>query len=171
MKNFILIIVLICTSVRAFCPKCVDYVKCTKKIEETESNLSFTEVIWKYSSEYYTTNPSVNPNIVLAQAILETGWGNSELFKKSNNAFSIKYFGKGCPADKCIVYGGNKYRKYKSIKDSFTDYIDVIERVYANCLAENSIEAQITCIAERYAEDPLYAKKVIQIINQLNSLP
>ncbi|CAA6822717.1 MAG: BAX protein [uncultured Sulfurovum sp.] len=64
-------------------------------------------------------------SIVIAQAIIESGWGTSRFFEKANNVFGIWSFNK---YEKRIVAGekrGEKHvylKKYSSVEQSISDY-------------------------------------------------
>lgn len=67
-------------------------------------------------------------SVCLAQAILESGWGESDLCQSTNNYFGIKWY-KHCGQDwHQMVKGGSKWRCYPSAKQSFLDYGDFLER-------------------------------------------
>lgn len=64
---------------------------------------------------------AVPPGLVLAQAVLESGWGTSRFFKEANNAFGIYTF----KEKKCLKAKGYNFcvRKYPSLYASVKDYI------------------------------------------------
>jgi hypothetical protein len=76
------------------------------------------------------------PSITIAQAILESNWGESELTKESNNLFGIKA-DKSWNGDYVVfetkefnsLYIKDKFRKYDTLLDSITDH--------SNFLVEN----------------------------------
>src|SRR5690554_3129854 len=67
-------------------------------------------------------------SIKMAQAILESGDGNSELARKSNNHFGIKC--KSGWSGKKVYYDdderGECFRKYKSVQESFIDHTNFL---------------------------------------------
>lgn len=67
-------------------------------------------------------------SIKMAQAILESGNGNSELSRKSNNHFGIKCKS-GWKGQK-VYYDdderGECFRKYKSVQESFIDHTNFL---------------------------------------------
>ena len=102
------------------------------------SNYSFAKKITP--SEYISTYKSdavsemrrtgVPASITLAQGMLESGYGNSELAKKANNHFGIKchsswtgpiYRLDDDKKDEC-------FRKYKSVAESYRDHSDFLKR-------------------------------------------
>lgn len=123
----------------------------------------------------------VDANILLAQAALETGWGQSviknEQGKSSFNLFNIK-------ADKS--WGGQQtrvstlefangvarkemagFRSYDSYKASFDDYVDFIQSNprYSEALKKADNAAQYVRELQKagYATDPRYAEKIMNI--------
>ncbi len=67
-------------------------------------------------------------SITMAQACLESGNGNSELSRKSNNHFGIKC--KSSWKGKSVRYDDDEknecFRKYTSVKDSYIDHTDFL---------------------------------------------
>jgi lysozyme len=57
---------------------------------------------------------------VIADACVESGYGEGAIFKLTNNLFSI--LGNGWPASKCYLHNGISYRKYDSISESIEDH-------------------------------------------------
>lgn len=57
-------------------------------------------------------------SITLAQLILETGYGSSELFLEANNGFGIKEK----QAGNSFFYKGELYKEYEDIGSSFMDH-------------------------------------------------
>ncbi len=122
-----------------------------------------------------------------AQAILETGWGQSVPVDKytgvlSNNLFGIK--GKGTAgsvtSNTWEVYNGVTYRvdadfrAYKNPSESWADHKEFLltrER-YEPVKQVMHDPAQATWAVKRagYATDPLYSSKLMNIINRYNLL-
>lgn len=64
-------------------------------------------------------------SIVIAQAIIESGWGTSRFFQKANNVFGIWSFSKKDNRIAAAEKRGNKtiyLKKYKTIEQSIYDY-------------------------------------------------
>ena len=68
---------------------------------------SFIEKIGKAAVKYYKTY-MILPSLTIAQAILESGWGKSDLAKRCHNYFGMKWVS-GC---------GCKYKSYKTAEQS-----------------------------------------------------
>ncbi len=70
-------------------------------------------------------------SIVLAQAAIESAWGESRFFKKGNNIFGVWSYNKNEPRIRAKEKRGNKHvylRKYKSLSDAIDDYFIIIGR-------------------------------------------
>jgi len=70
-------------------------------------------------------------SIVLAQAAIESGWGESRFFKKGNNIFGMWSYDKNEPRMRAKETRNGKHvylRKYRSISDAIDDYFVTIGR-------------------------------------------
>lgn len=121
-------------------------------------------------------------SVVIAQAICESGWGQSKLMMKANAIFGIKagtnWKGKVYNAKTQECYDGKTYtnitacfRAYDSLTESVADYFDLItklERYRKACVAETPLEC-ITAIKNGgYATSPTYINIIMAIINDNN---
>lgn len=61
----------------------------------------------------------VDWRLMVAAAILETGWGKSELARRANNLFGIKSVSEN---DNIYPLGGEKFRYFESESESFRSY-------------------------------------------------
>ena len=118
----------------------------------------------------------VLPSVTAAQAILESGWGASELAKKGNNLFGIK----GSYNGQSIYFytqewDGNHYitvkaafRKYPNWSASVEDHgAFLVENPrYKNLLGVTDYR-RVTALLQQdgYATDPHYASQLISIIH------
>ena len=126
------------------------------------------------------------PSITMAQAILESGWGNSELAVTHNNLFGIKADSRWNGAIATIVTSENyndstiaNFRKYENINESIEDH--------GKFLYENSRYAEYGLFdGKNYKEqaqalenagystvknengEPIYADKLIALIEKYN---
>lgn len=130
----------------------------------------------------YRKNPLFS-SVVIAQACLETGYGESSLMLKANAIFGIKasktWKGKVYNAKTKECYDGVNYvtindcfRAYDSLADSISDYFDLIckNSRYRKALNSSSPEECIKAIKEGgYATDPKYVDSILKII-QSNKL-
>lgn len=112
-------------------------------------------------------------SIILAQACLESGDGNSTLARKANNHFGIKchngWKGKAFKHDDDAK--GECFRKYNDPVDSYTDhsYFLISGDRYNSLfdLPENDYKAWAHGLkAAGYATNPKYAKLLIDIIEE-----
>lgn len=118
-------------------------------------------------------------SVVIAQAICESGWGQSKIMMKANAIFGIKatssWKGKVYNANTQECYDGGTYtnitacfRAYNSLAESISDYFDLItklERYRKATVAETPLEC-ITAIKNGgYATSPTYINTIMSIIN------
>ena len=110
-------------------------------------------------------------HLILAQAALESGWGESERARVNN------LFGRKCTDQvRCVDKLTPEFRDgrwrleihrfaaYDSVRDAFTDYVNKYERPIYDNKDFSSPRAFIRSVAGRYATDPGYAGKIIALI-------
>lgn len=122
------------------------------------------------------------PSVVIAQAICESGWGQSKIMMKANAIFGIKattnWKGKVYNSNTQECYDGINYtninacfRAYNSLAESISDYFDLItksERYRKACVSNSPLEC-ITAIKNGgYATSPTYINTIMSIINSNN---
>lgn len=113
-------------------------------------------------------------SVIIAQAILESGWGNSSLSSTYNNYFGIKgaYHGNTIQVPTFEYDNGMKetindnFKVYPSITACIEDYIELMQYPrYKNVReSKNYNEAAYALINGGYATDPSYAEKLINLI-------
>lgn len=104
----------------------------------------------------------VDPNVLLGQWGLETGWGRS-VIPGTNNLGNIKDFsGGGVSARDNQTGSTDKYRVFKSPEDFANAYADMIERKYPKAVGSGSDAGKFASAlkAGGYAEDKNYVPKV-----------
>lgn len=120
-----------------------------------------------------------NPLVLVAQAALETGWGNH--VPKGNNYYGIKanssWKGEAEALSSPEFKNGryvtevSKFRKYSDVLESMKDYISFIKenQRYANAVDKSfDTDAYFDEIqAAGYATDPHYAEKLKNISRQI----
>lgn len=121
-------------------------------------------------------------SVVIAQAICESNWGQSQIMMKANAIFGIKatlsWKGKVYNANTQECYDGSTYtnitacfRAYNSLAESISDYFDLItklERYRKACTSTTPLEC-ITAIKNGgYATSPTYINTIMSIINSNN---
>lgn len=119
-------------------------------------------------------------SLTIAQAILESGWGTSELATKANALFGIKadarWSGKAYSKDTKECYDGATYttinalfRAYDSWAESVADHSAFLlaNKRYAAVVGERDYKAACKAIkAAGYATDPGYPQKLIGLIEK-----
>jgi LysM repeat protein len=139
------------------------------------------EYIQKYQdiAKRQMQNYGIPASIIMAQALLESGDGNSTLAVKANNHFGIKchstWTGPKVYHDDDAK--GECFRKYKSPERSFQDHSEFLRgsRRYAFLFDLNPLDYSGWAVGlsrAGYATDPDYPKKLIRLIqeNKLNLL-
>ncbi|HJE15285.1 MAG TPA: glycoside hydrolase family 73 protein [Lapidilactobacillus dextrinicus] len=124
----------------------------------------------------------VLPSITIAQAILESDWGQSQLTAKYNNLFGVK--GDRTENTKEMTtqeyLNGEwktvtaRFRVYASYRDSLLEHAQLFHKgttwnanQYQHFLAaKNYQEAAKALETDGYATDPGYAEKLIELIQQ-----
>jgi flagellum-specific peptidoglycan hydrolase FlgJ len=122
-------------------------------------------------------------SVIMAQAVLESNFGTSELFQKNNASFGIKCFSKSCKPGHCtpieVIHNGDShkdfYRSYPSVWASFRDHSQfLVNHSYKKLLKSENTYKQWAIGLEQlgYATDSQYAEKLISIIEkyELNRL-
>ncbi|HUT24513.1 MAG TPA: glucosaminidase domain-containing protein [Sumerlaeia bacterium] len=117
--------------------------------------------------------------LMAATAILESGWGASELARQANNFFGVKA-GNRTPDDQIHLLrtrrGPVRFRRFKSDEEAFRAYGRLVggSRIYARAreaAREAALEHLVREIAPRYCPgDPDYALKIMQIVEMIDSL-
>ncbi|WP_270941167.1 glycoside hydrolase family 73 protein [Romboutsia lituseburensis] len=155
------------------------------KLESDSEYIKFIESIKEGAITNYKKY-KILPSITIAQAILETGWGQSELASKYNNLFGIKAdkFWKGeFVTLETKEFSGtvinDKFRKYKDKDQSIYDHAKFLyenKRYRENGVFEsNTYKYQANALQEAgYSTlmndmgEKIYAKQLIQLIQQYN---
>lgn len=127
----------------------------------------------------------VPASLTIAQAILESGNGNSTLTKQANNLFGMK--GKGTAGS--VTFPTREYvngqwvtvqaqfRKYNNWSESIADHSNLFlngvswnRNLYRGVIGSDGITASREVAKAGYATDPDYAEKLISIIQSNNLL-
>ena len=121
-------------------------------------------------------------SVVIAQAICESGWGQSKIMMEANAIFGIKatksWTGKVYNAKTKECYDGFTYtditacfRAYNSLDESIEDYFELITKStrYRKACTANTPKECIQAIKDGgYATSPLYVNTIMNIINKNN---
>ena len=148
--------------------------------EEFASARDFVRRLWP-QAESAAEELDVGPEVLVAQAALETGWGQQvargEDGRNSRNLFNIKADGRW-EGDSVSIQtrefmGGrmvgmrDDFRAYDSYADSFRDYVDFLKSNprYGEALQQGDQSGFIRGLQEAgYATDPDYADKVERVM-------
>jgi len=145
---------------------------------------NFVNHLWPLA-EKSAIKLGVAPEVLLAQAALETGWGQSIIkqgSQSSHNLFNIKADPRwdGDKVEKLsleyekgiAVSKKSFFRAYDDLQKSFDDYVDFIQNNprYQKALdaAENPERYLHEIHRAGYATDPKYADKIIRIMHRMN---
>ncbi len=125
----------------------------------------------------------VPASVTLAQAILESNWGRSQLAQQAKNYFGIK--ANGVPGPAGVVYIATwehlngrditvqaAFRAYNSMEESFADHGRYLrdKPIYAQAMRHKDDARQFARLihAAGYATDPGYADKLIRLMDRYN---
>lgn len=156
-----------------------------KQAVEAVADLTRKQFIEKYSKyvKEASKNTGLFPSVMMAQAILESGNGNSGLAKYANNFFGIKadksWTGPIYEAPTKEYINGawvtvqGKFRKYSTPLLSFLDRVMFLMEnpryTNAGVFMSGTPEEQARNLQKAgYATDPEYANLLIKLINQNN---
>jgi hypothetical protein len=128
--------------------------------------------LWKGEAVRQMVIHRIPASITLAQGLLESGSGKSELSKKSNNHFGIKCH-KGWEGGKTYYDDDKKgecFRVYEDPKDSYEDHSLFLKRDRYASLFELKIDDYKNWARGLkrcgYATSPTYAKALIELIER-----
>lgn len=166
-------------------PKHVIYKIKDRVISETDSLqlIRFTEVVKiedieqnDYVSKYKDIainemkRTGIPASIKLAQGLLESASGTSRIARESNNHFGMKCNSK-CKGCTCRNYSSDEefdmFRVFDSVKDSYEAHSELLLRLqrYRRLLDCPDYKCWAYGLKKaNYATDPLYAKKLIKLI-------
>lgn len=115
-------------------------------------------------------------SITIAQAILESDWGRSDLATEANNLFGIKGRHNNqssvMPTDEYVdgerITIDDTFKKYETIQESMVDHMDFLKGASYQSIqtSKNYREAAMALQDGGYATDPDYAAKLIALIEE-----
>lgn len=147
-----------------------------------DSPTEFIKHLWPGASRA-ATELGVSPEVLLAQAALETGWGKKIIQQEpgvsSHNLFNIKadrrWKGERAAVNTLEYIGGSMvkqraaFRAYDNYAESFSDYVDFLRTNprYGNALQQTGNDSAFVTALHKagYATDPEYATKIQRILN------
>lgn len=153
----------------------------------TASPQAFVRSLWPYAQQA-AARLGVDPQALLAQAALETGWGQRQINhpdgRPSFNFFGIKATGDwqgskvSVPTleyeDGIAVRRQESFRAYGSVAEAFQDYVHLLSqnpRYQSALKSGGNGEAFADALqASGYATDPNYAAKLKAIMRDANAL-
>lgn len=148
------------------------------------SNINFVEKISPMVQEVFCEYRGVNPSVVIAQAIVESGYGTSNL-SKYNNIFGLNNYNDGYLINAGYVLievpqekNGKLYYNYEKMA-TFDNLMDCIKSLkkwytrpkYIEPLREAGSDSTKQIIAIKncgYATDSKYVNKIVDIIKRFN---
>lgn len=112
--------------------------------------------------------------ITVAQAILESNWGQSQLARDAHNYFGIKAHGShlrvAYPTFEVVngrtIRVADEFARYASMEECFRDRDSIILRLACYAEARNAIhdpEQFARELAKHWATDPKYADKLVAV--------
>ncbi|WML36988.1 glucosaminidase domain-containing protein [Clostridium sp. OS1-26] len=166
----------------------IEDLKYTGTLKNNLKNASmqqFIQELYPEAAEIYNKY-GVLPSVTIAQAILESGWGKSELSTKANNLFGIKadtsWKGKKIKMNTSEYYNQkivDEFRVYNSKQDSIKDYGEFLKnnkRYKQSGVFQathyidqaNAIEKAGYSTVENSDGQQIYSELVIDIIQEQN---
>ncbi|OCG25649.1 flagellar rod assembly protein/muramidase FlgJ [Gilliamella sp. App2-1] len=142
---------------------------------------------WLEPAKQAAKHSGIPYEVIIAQAALETGWGQKQI-KTANNQLSHNYFGikanaswhGDCARSTTQEFINNKmmkiadnFRVYNSKQHALTDYLNLLTqspRYRAVVNAPDARTAAKELQAANYATDPNYSDKLIQIIGRIEKI-
>ncbi|MEL6945214.1 MAG: glucosaminidase domain-containing protein, partial [Bacteroidota bacterium] len=112
----------------------------------------------------------------LAQGLIESNCGESRLAKRNNNHFGIKCFSRTCKKGHCSNFTDDThkdfFRIYKSSWDSYRAHSQLLQKARYKKLykiPKSNYKGWARGLKSAgYATDPLYADKLINLIEDLD---
>ena len=154
-----------------------EIIKVTKPDFERANNQTFINSVGACVNYIYNTTTDVIPvnfEVLLAQAALESGWGNSRFALEGKNLFGIRTYNLTephmLPSNNPKKWG---VRVYMHECDSVQHYIDIINNGSAyeeyRKLRDNGVEDSLQYVETlgAYASDKHYFSKIKSIIKKL----
>jgi flagellar rod assembly protein/muramidase FlgJ len=142
---------------------------------------------WLEPAKQAAKHSGIPYEIIIAQAALETGWGQKQI-KTENNQSSHNYFGikanQSWQGDSTqlttkefinnkMIKIKDQFRVYNSKQHALTDYINLLTNSPRYRAVVNAPDARTAAKAlqeANYATDPNYSDKLIQIIRRIEQI-
>ncbi len=156
-----------------------------KSVEESTMTFNnadeFIDTVWSFATTA-AKKLNLNPAVMVAQAALETGWGQ-HIISQSNGQSSFNLFNikadpawQGSKVNKqtlefeqgVAVKKNAAFRAYENIEESFNDFVNFLtsgERYQGTLKKSNDPEQFLHSLQKAgYATDPNYANKILSIL-------
>jgi flagellum-specific peptidoglycan hydrolase FlgJ len=106
--------------------------------QKNNINHPFIEFCKKYQeiAIFHHLEHGIPVSIQLAQAIVESGGGKSDLGILANNLFGMKYYKELYAGNYFQTESGMKWRKYNSFEDSFEDHALFLKKFYPQAVGK-----------------------------------
>lgn len=114
---------------------------------------------YRHAAERAGKELGVDPNVILGQWGLETGWGKS-VIPGTNNLGNVKSE-EGVSAKDNSTGSVDKYKQYKSLDDFADDWSQMIKDKYPKSVGSGSNAQKFAVGLKGYAQDPKYSAKVV----------
>lgn len=152
----------------------------------TEDMITFVKQ-WLTPAKKAAVKSGVPYEVIIAQAALETGWGQRQIKTKtgdqSHNYFGIKaglsWEGKTASVTTTEYYNNepvkmqDMFRVYDTHNEGIEDYIQLLKndrRYRSVVLASTPEQAALALQQANYATDPNYGNKLIQVIQRIKQI-
>ena len=153
------------------------FVVSCRKTETSMARIRFIETVGQYCRKYAPKYGIKCYSAVIAQAILESGWGKSKLSAKYHNYFGLKcgskWKGKAVSMRTGEEYDGRRvtisayFRAYPNMEQGIKGYFDFINTArYSNLKGVTSPKTYLSRIkADGYATSSNYVSSNMSIVN------
>lgn len=142
-----------------------------------EQQKLFLEKVTKASKDNWT-KAKILPSISIAQALLESDWGRSDLAVHANNLFGVKgdFKGFGYLKNSTEIVNGKEvkvaswFKNYPSWEASMEDHLQTFvgsewrKNTYKDAIGEADYRKVAKALTGVYATDPAYGDKLVSII-------
>jgi flagellum-specific peptidoglycan hydrolase FlgJ len=143
---------------------------------EKEKFITIVKLCLVANDNYPNSNHYIPEKLALAQAIVESNWGNSRFAKEGNALFGIKTWNLNEPHIKPLGSPNANFglKSYKSYCHSVKDYLRLLNTSphYEGFRKARDSKASMTELTEElrdYAENPHYPRILMKIIKEVQN--
>ncbi len=143
------------------------YIFTNEGFTDREQNaVSFVQRFYKTAS-LEERKFNIPASITLAQGILESGAGLSDLAVKANNYFAVKCHKKKCTHKSCSKHKEGYFTVYASAWLSFRRHSEFLQGDRYRACRGGDWLSWCSCLQDKgYAEDKAYARKLVNVIDR-----